>query len=199
MHINVPKREERLPERYRCVRSQAGTRTRLESVTFEQFLASNSLSLVDDFKIRSIDSLSTNGCVKELKLFIMQATLSSSRCGKPGDAICSFNETGVSETWLLVIRSIRSFWQPSCSFSMCMCPVAVSVRTFDRSNTSKFGQWVCKQRSWVSHVVAKVTMQPTVQDPSQLLKNWHPRYILLSANMKKTFDQDSVTVGNEIQ
>ena len=133
-----------LPERYRWVRSQAGTRTKLESVTLEQFRASNNFNLVDVFKILSIDSSSTNGCVKELKLFIMQATLSSSKCGNPGEAICSLSETGVSDTWLLVIRSIRSFWHPSCSFSMWIWPVAVKVRTFDKSNTSKFGQWFCE-------------------------------------------------------
>lgn len=137
-----------LPERKRWVKSHAGTRTRLESVTLEHPLVSNNFNLCDVLSILCIELSSTNGWQTDIKLLVTQAILNSSNKGKPGEAICSFKGVGIRHNWLLVILKTRNFWQPSCSFSICKCPVAATVLIFEKSSNSKFGQFAWKQYKW---------------------------------------------------
>lgn len=127
-----------LPERNKCSKSQAGTRTKLELVMDVQPRTSSSRSLLELFRMRSIDALSN-----EMQLLGSTAMLSSSRSGKPGEAACSFIGVAVSRIKLFVSRSTRNLVQPCWSCSMLMHTVSrVAVRTFDRSNTSNSGHEV---------------------------------------------------------
>jgi len=132
------------PDKKRCSRSQAGTRTRLELDMEVHPRTSSNRSLWAFFSMRSMEALSI-----EVQLLGSTAILNSSSWGNPGELAWSFSDVVDSRIKLLVKRRTRILRQPCCSCSMLIQTVSrVAVRRFDKSSRYKLGHETWKAWIW---------------------------------------------------